>query len=217
MNKVAYSLIFGLLMIPGTPARALEQVHDLATFIVSPTREPGTSLTTMFSNPGQMAPAGLAVDRSRNIYVTDQGDGSEAGGSILLFTSGQRIALRIARGLTNPGGIVLSSDQRAMIVAEPGGIVKRIAFGLSIRVTGITPVAGKTFATIKTDTGPRTAGLSPDGYFHFLNILTPEQTGHTVDVDIEHNGRTYPHFNVSLGQGVGRLYGQGVAYLAIEE
>jgi hypothetical protein len=68
---------------------------------------------------------------------------------------------------------------------------------------------------VRTDLGTRPALFGTDGYFHLLDVLLPGQTRASVDVIVEHGGRTRTYYAVPLGQPGerGAPYGQAVAVL----
>ncbi len=150
---------------------------------------------TMTVNPG-----GIAVDGYGNYYITDQGPNKGKNeGSILMWPKNFRNVIRIIKnvGLTRPGDIELSKDQRSLIVADPVGI-HVFPLGLSLHVTNIDPLTGNTRVHVFSVVGEKVARVSEDGYFHFPGILVPQQ-GRSVKVVIEHAGITKSK-TVCLGQ-----------------
>lgn len=163
-------------------------------------RYPPRMLVVVGPKTMTVQPGGVAVDDYGNLYITDQGPTrGENEGSILMWPKGARHVIRIISnvGLTRPGDIELSKDQRTLIVADPKGI-HLFPLGLSVRLTNIDALSGNTRVHVFSSTGEKVAKVSPDGYFHFTGILVPGQ-GPSVRVTIEHGGQTKSQ-TVFLGQ-----------------
>jgi|GEM_PF-1689746 len=180
-----------------------------------PSRFPPRMLVIVGPKATTINPGGIAVDDYGNLYITDQGpDRGENQGSVLMWPKGLPYVIRILEnvGLTRPGDIELSNDQKALIVADPTG-VHRFPLGLSIRFTNINPFRGNTVVHVFSSTGEKVARVSPDGYFHIPGLLVPGQ-GPSVEVVIEHDGQTKRQ-TLFLGQPgkSGGLFGHTVVNL----
>jgi hypothetical protein len=172
-----------------------------------------------------LRPGGIAVDRAGNSYISDQGPSSAPGeGALYMMPAGQSGLLRLASGLDIPGDVELSPDQSAVLIAQPDGAIWRKSFGLSISITNINTLLGNTTVFVKSDKGTRSAQVSPDGWFHVLDILGPGQESATVDIVIEHRGKTRSYQDVQLGQpfvpveeesGQTNLFGQRLVRLEL--
>ncbi len=165
-----------------------------------PTRDLLRKLIVLGPKTRTVNPGGIAVDNYGNLYISDQGPNrGENEGSILMWPKGSRNVIRIIKnvGLTRPGDIELSKDQRSLIVADPVGI-HIFPLGLSLRITNIDPLTGDTRVHVFSEAGEKVEKVSPDGYFHFPGILVPNQ-GRSVQVIIEHAGLTRRK-TVYLGQ-----------------
>ncbi len=184
--------------------------QEVATF------DKKNKLTIIGSKILTMNLRGIAKDNYGNLYISDQGpQGGINEGAIYMWPKGRNHILKIIQGLTQPGDIELSPDQKSLIVAGPNGAVFQYPFGISIRLTNIDPTQGHTRVHVfDSVTGEMVAKVSPDGYFHFMGLLIPGQ-GPTVDVVVEHNGRTR-HYVVPLGQPGfnGEPFGQTIINLA---
>jgi hypothetical protein len=160
-------------------------------------------------------PRGMAIDKSGNLYISDQGPNKgEKEGSILMWPKGRNRVLRIITGLTRPGDVELSPDQKKLIIAGPKGDLYRIELGISIRIINIDPLAGNVRVHLFSNAiGEKVAKVSPDGYFHFTGLLVPSQQG-DLYADIEYNGKT-KRFSLTLGQPgeAGAPYGHAVVDL----
>lgn len=143
--------------------------------------------------------AGLAIDPNGNLYVSDQGSGSNQG-SILMLPKGRRNVLRILTGLDRPADIELTPDGRGIVVSSVDGAISQKAFGLSVKLTRAGAMGPSTRVYALTDTGAtRPVNVSPDGYFHLPEILTPAQLFGTVTIVVEHRGLTRTYRDVPLG------------------
>jgi hypothetical protein len=160
-------------------------------------------------------PRGMAIDKFGNLYISDQGPTKgEKEGSILMWPKGKNRVLRIITGLTRPGDVELSPDQKKLIIAGPKGDIYRIELGISIRIANIDALAGNTRVHLFSQaTGEKVAKVSPDGYFHFPGLLAPNQQG-DLYADIEYGGKT-KRFSLTLGQPgkSGEPYGHAVVDL----
>ena len=180
----------------------------------APTVENGRKLFIVAPSNYFAIAGGLAVDKYGNIYVSDWGDGSTNAGSIVMIPKDRDHVLRIILGLTRPMDIELSPDQRALWVSEADGSVTKYYFGLCIRVVNLDPLGGSTRIYVQTTFGPRVAAAFVDGYYGLPNVLLPGQAD-TVDVTIEHEGKTRTIYGVFLGQpGEARPYGQTIKDVA---
>jgi len=174
--------------------------------------EPGKKLVIVGPKTLTINPRGMAIDKYGNLYISDQGPTrGEKEGSILMWPKGKKRVLRIITGLTRPGDVELSPDQKQLIVAGPKGDIYRLPLGLSLRIANIDPVTGNTRVHLFSQAvGEMVAKISPDGYFHFPGLLVHNQE-EEVFVDIEHGGKT-KRFNLRLGQPgeSGEPYGHAV-------
>ncbi len=174
--------------------------------------EPGKKLVIIGPKTLTVNPRGMVLDKYGNIYISDQGPNrGEDEGSILMWPKGRQRVLRIITGLTRPGDVELSPDQKTLIVAGPKGDVYRIPLGLSLRLANIDPLSGNTRVHLFSQaTGEMVAKVSPDGYFHFTGLLLPNQQGE-IYADVEHAGKT-KRFQLRLGQPgeTGEPYGHAV-------
>ena len=177
--------------------------------------EAGKKLVIIGPKTLTVNPRGLAVDKHGNLYISDQGPSKgEKEGSILMWPKGKARVLRIITGLTRPGDVDLSPDQKQLIVAGPKGDIYRLPLGLSLRIANLDPLTGNTRVHLFSQaTGEKAAKVSPDGYFHFPGLLVPNQQGNLY-ADIEHNGKT-KRFSLNLGQPgeSGEPYGHAVVEL----
>jgi hypothetical protein len=164
------------------------------------TNEEGKKLVIIGPKTLTINPRGMAIDKSGNLYISDQGPSKgEKEGSILMWPKGKNRVLRIITGLTRPGDVELSPDQKKLIVAGPKGDIYRLELGLSIRIANIDPFAGNTRVhLISQATGEKVAKVSPDGYFHIPGLLVPNQQVELF-ADIEYGGKT-KRFSLTLGQ-----------------
>lgn len=162
--------------------------------------EEGKKLYIIGPKTLRVNPRGMAVDKFGNIYISDQGPSlAMKEGSILMWPKGRKRVIRLITGLTLPGDIELSPDQKTLIVAGPRGDIYRFPLGVSIRLTNVDPTAGNTRMHLFGQMiGEKVARVSPDGYFHFLGLHVPGQPN-LFYVDVEHAGKT-KRFNISLGQ-----------------
>jgi hypothetical protein len=160
---------------------------------------------------------GLDVDDSGNLYLTDQGPylRKTGEGRILMAPDSKIKTITLLGGLTMPADLELTPDQKGFVFSGPDGTLIRHYFGISIRISNYSGLAGGARVHVFTDVDEKVQKVSTDGYFHFLDVLGPQQTSTTVRVVIEANGKTKAFDDVPLGQkGVqGPPYGQAVVSL----
>ena len=174
----------------------------------------GKILTVLGPKALSVEPRGIAVDTAGNYYISDWGpSGGGAGeGSILFWPHGREFVVRIVSGLTKPGDVELSPDQRAILVAGPAGKVERKTLGLSIHLKHTDPFSGGTTVHV-FGTGPeKVVKVSPDGYFHVPGLLEDDASKKTVDITVEREGTTKTFSAVPLGQTDG-VYGHRLVEL----
>jgi hypothetical protein len=162
--------------------------------------EEGKKLYIIGPKTLRVNPRGMAVDKFGNIYISDQGPSlAIKEGSILMWPKGKKRVIRIITGLTLPGDIELSPDQKMLIVAGPRGDIYKFPLGVSIRLTNVDASSGNTRIHLFGQMiGEKVARVSPDGYFHFLGLQIPGQPNQFY-IDVEHAGKT-KRFTISLGQ-----------------
>jgi DNA-binding beta-propeller fold protein YncE len=174
--------------------------------------EAGKKLVIIGPKTMTVNPRGIAVDKSGNLYITDQGPSKgKKEGSILMWPKGKKKVLRIITGLTQPGDVELSPDQKKLIIAGPKGDIYRNELGLSIGLANIDPFSGNTRVHLFSQaSGEKVAKVSPDGYFHFPGLLVPGQPKNLY-ADVEYNGKT-KRYSLNLGQPgeSGEPYGHAV-------
>ncbi|MDX9976366.1 MAG: hypothetical protein RBU21_25550, partial [FCB group bacterium] len=174
----------------------------------------GKVLTVLGPKALSVEPRGIAVDTAGNYYISDWGPtgGAEGEGGILFWPRGQDRALRIMTGLTRPGDVEMSTDQKALLIAGEGGAVNLRDLGLSIRFKDLDPFEAG-LALHVFGTGPeKVVKVSPDGYFHVLGLLNGDEKI-SVDLTLERRGTTKTFSAVPLGQPDG-VYGHRIVELA---
>jgi hypothetical protein len=167
-----------------------------------PTADPARPLIVIGSAPGKAGPTGMAVDRHGNVYVADQGDGSNGSGAIVMIPVDGRTPLRIVRDLTRPTALRLTADQRAMVIGSADGTIIVKPFGISVRIVNVDVIAHGTTVIVRTDTAPLPPAVGPsaDKYHHIPEILVPTQLGLFVDITVEDQGKSKTFVGVHLGQ-----------------
>ena len=121
------------------------------------------------------------------------------------------------RGLTSPGDIELSPDDRTLVVSQGESASVRRAFGISVLNANVAVPDETLVVYAKTDLGPKKApGRSPDGLYHIPNVLVPGQDSATVDIVVQGTTSTITYLSVPLGQPgeAGPPFGQTVVDLA---
>lgn len=162
-------------------------------------------------------PAGMAVDTVGNIYFSDNGSSTNDGRIMMLSLEGDIDPISIANDIGCPSDIEISPDGRSIVVACPDGKVITRYFGLSIQLLFAkgqdTPKQPDVF--VKTDTGTFHATVSGDGYFHFPELLQPQQTNDFVSIIVLNGNRLYVLEDKKLQSAGGRLEGETVLNITL--
>jgi hypothetical protein len=126
--------------------------------------------------------------------------------------------IRFIRGLTSPGDIELTGDERTLVVSENGGArISRHAFGITVLNAKVDVPDENVTVYAKTDLGPKKAsGEAPDELYHIPAVLVPGQTSMTVDIVVQGTTLTKVYRWRGLGQPgeLGPLFGQTIVDLA---
>lgn len=183
-----------------------------------PSAESNRFLTLVGPKTSTFEPRGIAVDNHRAMYITDEGaTGGPGDGTIWYLPPGSTKPIRLVSGLTRPGDIELSPDQRAIIVALPGGVIRRYGLGLTVRFQDINPFVGNTHVTAVGERGSILLdGPDPEtGYFHAMDVIEPGSIEQLVDVIVEYRGRTRVFADVPLGRYPGSNATVGHTFISL--
>ena len=177
--------------------------------------EPGPFVYLYSFLPGTDVEAGgLALDALNNVYISDNGITNNAGSIIMVPADGSPQVV-IMRGLDRPSDIEMLPDFRGLIIAQPDGSVVVRYFGISILPEpGTGGMRADAVAVISTDTGPVSARLSPDGFFHFLGVLGPQQTSTSFNLFIRNGIIEVPVFFNEINNVGGTIVGETILKVA---
>ena len=160
----------------------------------------------------QLLTGGLALDKARNLYVSEIGPAAGLSSVFMLDDNGKPV--RIFVGLDTPTDVEVSADQRSLLISESEGRVVKRTFGVSIGMRFSSASPDQPVAFLKTDQGTLAARLTADGYFHFTDVLLPVQTSKTVDLDVRNGVFSKHFFDLKLSTDPeGRLAGHTLIYL----
>ncbi len=109
------------------------------------------NLTTTFATQGLNKPVGVAVDGAGNVYVLNQGNGSN--GSLLKFDSFGYLLATLASGLINAAGLALDPSTNAYVTFQNNRLARITPGGVQTTVATVTNAGASLKGIVVADSG----------------------------------------------------------------